>query len=76
MNEAMMRLQFDYAWMFTNAKGRMPRDVHELREWLREFAKYETERADSTMKAYEDHVARTLNYTTFVFGRNNCKVKA
>ena len=68
----MMRLQFDYAWMFTNAKGRMPRDVHELREWLREFAKYETERADITMKAYEDHVARTPNYPTLMPGYVLC----
>lgn len=41
-----LKFSIDSAAMFTRSKGRMPWDVHELRAWLREFAQFETERAD------------------------------
>lgn len=69
-----MQAQFDYAWQYTNAKGRMPQDVHELREWLREFAKSETQRADLTMKAYKDFVACTPMHPIVIVGEQpKCK---
>jgi hypothetical protein len=52
-----LRWQLDAARAYTISKGRMPKDVHELREWLREFAEFETKRLDAAMKAYEDHMA-------------------
>jgi hypothetical protein len=74
MRDGMTKVVIDYAMMFTNAKGRMPRDVFELREWLREFAKYETDRADLTMKAYEDFVATVPMPSVVIVGEQpKCK---
>jgi hypothetical protein len=53
----MLELKMDVAQMYTIHKGRMPHDVHELREWLREFADLESKRADLTLRAYEQHMA-------------------
>ena len=56
MSEGMMKLIIDMAVVFTNAKNRMPKDVHELREWLREFAEVETKHAEKAMEIYEEHL--------------------
>jgi len=53
----MWELSIDRAAMFTNSKGRMPWDVHELREWLREFAEFETKCLEATEAAYKEHMA-------------------
>jgi hypothetical protein len=59
MDDAMkpnLKFRIDTAVMFTNSKGRMPWDVHELREWLREYAWAETQRAEKAMELYTEHL--------------------
>ena len=48
----------DAASMYTTSKGRMPWNVHELREWLREFAEFETKHLQSIADAYFEHVSQ------------------
>jgi len=60
----MLEFKMDAAQMYTIHKGRMPHDVHELREWLREFADLESKRADLTLRAYEQH-ADELYHSVF-----------
>lgn len=52
----MLELRVDKAKMYTIHKGRMPKDVHELREWLREFAELESKFNEALMKAYKAHM--------------------
>lgn len=55
-----MKIVVDYAVTFTNAKGRMPWDVHELRAWLREYAMFETRRADALYDMLVEHMMTAL----------------
>jgi len=52
----MLQFKIDSAVSYTVHKGRMPKDVHELREWLREFAEWEGKRADAVTEAYKEHM--------------------
>jgi len=54
---ALLEFKIDSAVAYTISKGRMPKDVHELREWLREFASYETKLAENILDAYKEHMS-------------------
>lgn len=60
MNEGWMqpelRIVIDKATAYTISKGRMPKDVHELREWLREFAEFEMKCYEAVETAYREHL--------------------
>ena len=50
------RFNLDAAAAYTIHKGRMPKDVHELREWLREFSEHETKRFEIALQIYREHL--------------------
>ena len=52
-----MELRIDKATAYTISKGRMPWDVFELRDWLREYAAFEVESTRRAIEAYEQHMA-------------------
>lgn len=56
MSKLIMELRIDAAQAYVIHKGRMPRDVHELKEWLREFAKYESDRAERMEQVMREHM--------------------
>lgn len=51
-----LELKIDSAVMYTIHKGRMPNDVHELREWLREYAEFGGKRAEALLQSYKEHM--------------------
>lgn len=64
-------LSLDYAAQFTRMKGHMPWDVHQLREWLRQFAEVETRRADLMMDALKEHLnvcSQTVYFKHWISG--------
>jgi hypothetical protein len=51
-----MEVTIDKATAYTIHKGHMPKDVHELREWLREFVELESKFNEALMDAYKAHM--------------------
>jgi hypothetical protein len=56
MERFSLNIAIDKAIAYTIHKGRMPHDVHELREWLREYAEMENKFNEALMEAYKDHM--------------------
>jgi len=51
-----LQMSYDTARIFMNHKGRMPDDVFEMCEWLREYAAHEMAFADRAMNALQEHM--------------------
>lgn len=62
-----LTFRIDSACVYTRHKGRMPRDVHELREWLREYSEFENKRLQSIANGYADHLKICNSTTNFRF---------
>lgn len=64
-NKPILRIVMDHAISFTLHKNRMPKDVHELRDWLREFAEWEHAINQNLLNAFHEHMS-TCTHPVFL----------